>query len=198
MARAPVNSVHPKTRTEWRDWLSKHHSNATGVWLVTYKKATSKPRIEYGEAVEEALCFGWVDSKPNKLDDQRSLLWFAPRKAATGWSKLNKQRVVRLIDAGLMTFAGLAKVQAAKDDGSWAALDAIEGLEVPEDLQLALGIHPVAAENFDAFPRSAKRSILEWIQNAKKPDTRAARVAETAKLAQENKRANQWRSRNAA
>jgi uncharacterized protein YdeI (YjbR/CyaY-like superfamily) len=193
MAQAPQNSVHAKTRKAWRAWLEAHHVDEAGVWLITYKKATGKPRIEYDEAVEEALCFGWIDSKPNKLDDERSMLWFAPRKAGTGWSRPNKERVERLIAAGLMQEAGLAKVQAAIDDGSWSALDAVENLEIPDDLKRALNGYSAAAANFAAFPRSVKRGILEWVQNAKKPETRANRIAETAKLAQANERVNQWR-----
>jgi uncharacterized protein YdeI (YjbR/CyaY-like superfamily) len=150
------------------------------------------PRMEYGEAVEEALCFGWVDSKPNKLDDERSLLWFAPRKPGTGWSRPNKERVARLIEAGLMAPAGLAKVEAAQADGSWNALDAIEALELPADLDRALAADPAARRYWDAFPRSVKREILEWIAGAKTPSTRARRVDETARLAAENRRANQW------
>ena len=190
---APPNSVHPLTRAEWRSWLEQNWSRTEGIWLVSYKKDTGKPRFEYDEAVEEALCFGWVDSKPNKLDDQRSLLWFAPRKRGTGWSKPNKERVERLIAQGLMAPPGLAKIEAAKQDGSWTALDAVEALEIPPDLAEALASYPAAGKNFDAFPRSVKRGILEWIVNAKKPETRAQRISETARLAEDNIRANQWR-----
>ena len=190
---APPNSVHPLTRAEWRSWLEQNWSRTEGIWLVSYKKDTGKPRFEYDEAVEEALCFGWVDSKPNKLDDERSLLWFAPRKRGTGWSKPNKERVERLIAQGLMAPPGLAKIEAAKQDGSWTALDAVEALEIPPDLAEALASYPAAGKNFDAFPRSVKRGILEWIVNAKKPETRAQRVSETARLAEDNVRANQWR-----
>jgi uncharacterized protein YdeI (YjbR/CyaY-like superfamily) len=190
---APSNSVHPLTRAEWRSWLEQNWSRAEGIWLVSYKKDTGKPRFEYDEAVEEALCFGWVDSKPNKLDDERSLLWFAPRKRGTGWSKPNKDRVERLIAQELMAPPGLAKIEAAKQDGSWIALDAVEALEIPSDLAEALAAYPAAEKNFDAFPRSVKRGILEWIVNAKKPETRAQRVSETARLAEDNIRANQWR-----
>ena len=193
VVKPPPNSTHPKTRAEWRAWLAANHTQTEGVWLVSYKKATGKPRIEYDEAVEEALCFGWVDSKPNKLDDERSLLYFAPRKGGSGWSKPNKERVERLIAAGLMMPAGLAKVEAAKKDGTWTALDAAEALEVPPDLKKALAALPNAQTYWDEFPRSVKRGILEWIGNAKKPETRAKRVDETARLAAENKRANQWR-----
>lgn len=192
MITVPDNSIHPKTRAEWRAWLEQNHTRTQGVWLISYKKVTGKPRFEYDEAVEEALCFGWIDSKPNKLDEERSLLWFAPRKRGTGWSKLNKERVERLIEQGLMMPAGLAKVEAAKEDGSWNALDAIEALEIPPDLEEALTAYSEAKQNFEAFPRSAKRGILEWIVSAKKPETRAKRVAETAQLAAQNLRANQW------
>ncbi len=197
MISAPANSTHPKTRVAWRNWLEAHHASATGVWLISFKKATGKARFQYEEAVEEALCFGWIDSKPRKLDEDRSMLWFAPRKAKTGWSRPNKERVARMVQQGLMAPAGLAKVTAAKADGSWSALDAVEDLEIPADLEIALAALPRAAENFDSFPRSAKRGILEWIANAKRAETRQARVAETARLASQNERANQWKGKNA-
>ena len=197
MNEAPSNSVHPLTRAEWRDWLEANHGRREGIWLVTFKKDTGHPRVEYDEAVEEALCFGWVDSKPNTLDEQRSLLWFAPRKPRTGWSRPNKERMERLLAAGLMAPAGLAKVETAKADGSWNKLDAVEALEIPLDLAEALAAYPSAAANFDAFPRSVKRGILEWIVNAKRPETRAQRAAETARLAEDNVRANQWRQKDA-
>jgi len=193
MVKAPPNSIHPKTRVEWRKWLELNHTRAEGVWLISYKKATGKPRFEYDEAVEEALCFGWIDSKPNKLDDERSMLWFAPRKAGTGWSKINKARAEKMIATGRMSPAGRAKIEAAKRDGSWSALDTIETLEIPPDLAAALSANPIAQQHFGAFPRSVKRAILEWIANAKKPETRAKRIEETVRLAAENIRANQWR-----
>jgi uncharacterized protein YdeI (YjbR/CyaY-like superfamily) len=194
MKEAPPNSIHPLSRSEWRAWLAENHTRTAGVWLVSYKKATGKPRFDYEEAVEEALCFGWIDSKGNKLDEERSLLWFAPRKGGTGWSKPNKERVEKLIAAGQMTPAGLAKVEAAKADGTWTALDSIEALEIPPDLAAALADHPPAADHFAAFPRSVKRGILEWISTAKTATTRTKRITETATLAAENKRANQWRT----
>lgn len=193
MSVEPENAVHPLTRAEWRAWLEANHSRAEGIWLISYKKATAKPRVEYDEAVEEALCFGWIDSKPNKLDDQRTMLWFAPRKPGAGWSRPNKQRIERMLAAGLMAPAGLAKIAAAQQDGSWTKLDSIEDLEMPPDLTAALESYERAAEFFAAFPRSAKRGILEWIANAKTAATRAKRIDETARLAAENKRANQWR-----
>lgn len=197
MATLPTNATHPTSRAAWRAWLEAHHTQTEGVWLVSYKKATGRPRVEYEDAVEEAICFGWIDSKVNKLDNARSMLWFAPRKPKTGWSRPNKQRVARLLAAGLMHPAGLAKIEQAQRDGSWVALDGVEDLEVPPDLQQALAAYPQAAAHFAAFPRSAKRGILEWILVAKKPETRAQRVAETARLANDNLRANQWQGKKA-
>jgi uncharacterized protein YdeI (YjbR/CyaY-like superfamily) len=193
MAESPPNSIHPQTRAEWRAWLEQNHIRAGGVWLISYKKASGKPHLAYDEMVEEALCFGWVDSKPGKLDDERTMLWFAPRKPGSNWAASNKLRVEKLIQAGLMRPAGLAKVEAAKRDGSWNALDGVEALEIPADLQEALAANPTAQGYFAAFPRSVKRAILEWIGNAKRAETRAKRIAETVRLAAENMRANQWR-----
>jgi uncharacterized protein YdeI (YjbR/CyaY-like superfamily) len=192
---APPNSIDPKTRARWRAWLTKHHMRDEGVWLIMWKKGSGKSRVTYDEWVEEALCFGWIDSKPRSLDEDRSMLWFAPRKAGTGWSRLNKARVARAIESGRMMPAGLAKIEAAKRDGSWTALDAVEALTLPADLQQALAQYAAAKSYFDQFPRSVKRSILEWISNAKTAATREKRVVETARLAAVNERANQWRKR---
>ncbi len=193
MSEVPPNSFHALTRAAWRVWLNKNHAQPDGVWLITFKKATGKPRIDYDEAVEEALCFGWIDSKPAKLDEERSMLWFAPRKPGSRWSKINRERVARMIGEGKMAPAGLAKVETAKRDGLWNALDVVDALEIPADLSAAFAQHKRSRENFDAFPPSTKRGILEWILSAKRPETRAKRVAETARLAADNIRANQWR-----
>ncbi|NJL49793.1 MAG: hypothetical protein HC929_23195, partial [Leptolyngbyaceae cyanobacterium SM2_5_2] len=188
----PENSLLVESRAQWRQWLAENHTRTEGIWLITYKKAVGKPYVSYDETVEEALCFGWIDSKPNKLDEERTMLWFAPRKPGTGWSALNKRRITALIEASLMRPPGLAKIEMAKQDGSWTALDAIERLEIPPDLAAALATNEVAKTNFDAFPRSAKRGILEWIASAKRPETRADRIAETVDLAAQNIRANSW------
>lgn len=193
MTEPPANSVHPLSLEQWREWLQTHHTRTAGVWLVNYKKSSGKPRIEYDDAVAAALCFGWIDSKPNKLDDERSLLWFAPRKSGTGWSRPNKERIARMQAAGLIHPAGQAKIDAAIADGSWTKLDAVEELVIPEDLAAALAEYPTAAANFLAFPRSTKRGILEWISTARRPETRMRRVAETARLAEQNERVNQWK-----
>jgi len=187
-----IESVHPKTALAWRKWLEQHHTRGQGVWLISYKQATGKPRIAYEEAVATALCFGWIDSKPRALDAERSMLWFAPRKKRSAWSKNNKERVEQLMRANLMHESGLAKIEAAKQDGSWNKLDSVEALEIPPDLRKAFKAHPGAQGHFEAFPRSSKRAILEWIGNAKTEGTRSKRVIETATLAAENIRANQW------
>jgi len=145
----------------------------------------------YDAAVEEALCWGWIDSRRRGFDDQRSLLWMAPRKPRTGWSRSNKLRVARLTAEGRMATPGLAKVRAAKRDGSWTLLDAVEALEVPADLARALAASR-GREHFDAFPPSVKKQLLEWVRCAKKQETRDKRVAEIARLAAMNIRANQW------
>ena len=192
MSKPPENSIQPETRTAWRAWLSAHHEKSAGVWLVLFKSASGRQVYSFDDAIEEALCFGWIDSKPRKLDEDRSMLWFAPRKPRSGWSRLNKERVERLIEAGRMADAGQARVDAAKRDGLWSMLDAVEDLEVPSDLAAAFERHTGSREKFDAFPRSVKRGILEWIVQARRPDTRCRRVEETARLASRNERANQW------
>ncbi|XVJ71184.1 MAG: hypothetical protein HEQ39_17410 [Rhizobacter sp.] len=159
----PPNTVHPLTRDEWRAWLQAQHQRDEGVWLVSYKKASGKPSLGYDAVVEEALCFGWVDSKPRKLDEHRTMLWFSPRKPKSAWSRPNKERVARLMEQGLMHSSGLAKIKAAQADGSWTALDEVEQLIIPADLEEELARHPDATAHFNGFPRSAKRGILEWI-----------------------------------
>jgi uncharacterized protein YdeI (YjbR/CyaY-like superfamily) len=190
---AAYQQVSIGSRAALRRWLRAHHRSSPGAWFVTYKKATGRPRPEYADVVEELLCFGWVDSRPAALDDERSMLLGTPRKATSRWSRLNKQRVARLVAARKMTAAGLAVVEQAKRSGAWTGLDAVERLAIPGDLATALRAHPGARTQFDGFPRGVRRNILEWITGAKRPSTRAARVAQTAELAGQGRRANQWR-----
>jgi uncharacterized protein YdeI (YjbR/CyaY-like superfamily) len=164
-------------REEWRRWLAANHTVAPGVWLVTFKPSTGKPRPTYDEVVEEALCFGWIDSVAGTVDDERTMLLITPRKRGSPWSKLNKARIEQLIANGLMTAAGLAKIEAAKADGSWTLYDAIEALEVPPDLSEALDRDPAARRGFDAFSPSNKKQVLWWVASAKRGATRADRIA---------------------
>jgi uncharacterized protein YdeI (YjbR/CyaY-like superfamily) len=190
---AEVRQVHPETREAWRARLERHAAVETGVRLVSWKKHTGRPAIPYDDAVCAALCFGWVDSKPRRIDDDRGALWFSPRQRGSAWSRLNKERVARMEAAGRMAPAGRAAVEAAKADGSWSMLDEVEEGAIPDDLAAAFAARPGARELFDGFPRSTRRAILEWIVQAKKPETRAARIDETARLAERGERANQWR-----
>lgn len=187
--------VHPETRAGWRAWLAVNHATARGVWLVSWKKATGRPRVEYADGVEEALCFGWVDSLARRIDDERSRLLYTPRTPGSGWSRPNKERVERLRAAGLLEPAGVAVIEAAMADGSWALLDDVENLVEPRELAIALDDAPAARAAWDGFPRSAKRAILEWIAQARRPETRARRIAETVAAAARGERANQWRPR---
>lgn len=180
---------HPETRQIWRSWLRANGAESLGVWFVYNKKASGKTRVSYDEAVEEALCFGWIDSLPRKLDDKRSMLLFTPRKPKSGWSRLNKQRIEKLIRENQMTEAGLRKIEVAKADGSWEKLDKIENLEMPPDLEIALKANKTAAANFDAFSASVKKGIYTWIETARRAETRAKRIDETVLMATENKRA---------
>ena len=196
MAKRPLTDapeVEVASRDALRDWLAGNQDRATGVWLVTYKRADPDRYLPYDAIVEECLSFGWVDSLPRAKDDSRGMLWIAPRKPGSNWSRANKDRVERLEAAGLMTEAGRAAVARAMADGSWTALDAVEALEVPPDLAAAFDARPPARANWDAFPRSVRRGVLERILSAKRPETRAARIDEVARLAADNRRPFQWR-----
>ncbi len=193
LASAP--RTHPHTRSEWRAWLSSHHADIDGVWMVSWKAATERPRVSYDDAVSEALAFGWVDSLPRRLDAERTMLYFSRHKPNSAWSGPNKRRVEELRRQGLMTEAGERVIAEATRNGAWSRLDDVENLVEPDDLEAALAGTPSARANWDAFPPSARRGILEWIVQAKWPATRARRIAETARLAAQNIRANQWRAR---
>jgi uncharacterized protein YdeI (YjbR/CyaY-like superfamily) len=188
---APGNSVDPRTRARWRAWLAKNHEHGEGVWLVLGKKSAKTRRLTYDEAVEEALCFGWIDSRSRSLDDERTMVWMSPRSVKSNWSKSNKDRVERMVAAGRMAAAGLALVEAAKKSGTWSALDKVDALLLPKDLAAALRAAK-GYQNFIAFPPGSRRNVLAWIESAKKPQTRAKRIAETARLAAMNIRVHDF------
>jgi uncharacterized protein YdeI (YjbR/CyaY-like superfamily) len=190
---AEREQVEVTSRSQWRGWLAEHHETAPGVWAVTYKKDSGGPHVPYEDVVEEALAFGWVDSQGRKLDGRRWQLYCAPRKPGSAWSRANRARIERLEAAGLMTARGRAAVEHAKTSGAWLAIEHAEAGEEPEDLRSALDADPDARRHWDVFPQSTKRAILEWIGTAKKPETRARRIEETARLAAQDVRANQWR-----
>lgn len=181
--------IHPETRAEWRAWLEANHDTSRGVGLVHWRGATGRQRLSYDDIVEEALCFGWIDSRLNRLDDERAVLLMTPRSPRSIWARSNKVRIERLISEGRMTDAGLRIVAIAKANGSWTALDDVEALIVPDDLALALAADERARRHFDAFPPSAKKTILHWIKSARRVETRQRRIAETVRLAAVNVRA---------
>lgn len=187
--------VGPFDRSGWRAWLIANHATSSGVHLVSWRTGSGRTSVPYADAVEEALCVGWIDSVGGKLDDERGLQWFSPRRSKSGWARSNKERVERLIAAGLMLPAGLAAIEGAKRNGTWTLLDDVESLVVPDDLADALAAHPPAREHWDAFSRSSRRAILGWLVQAKRPETRAKRVAEATENAARNERPPQFRPR---
>ncbi|SKB81179.1 YdeI/OmpD-associated family protein [Dyadobacter psychrophilus] len=184
-----IKAFYAPTRKEWREWLAKNSQSEKSVWLIIYHKTSATPSVYYPESIEEALCFGWIDSKSIKRDAESSYLMFTPRKTTGKWSAVNKERVERLTAAGLMTPQGQALIDLAKETGTWDALVDAENAVIPPDLQALLDKNEAALKNFLAFPPSAKRLILTWISDAKRPETRQQRVILTAEKAADNIRA---------
>jgi uncharacterized protein YdeI (YjbR/CyaY-like superfamily) len=174
----------------WRAWLEEHCHTAGSVWLIVHHRRSNVSSVHFHESLEHALCFGWVDSKAHKRDDESFYLCFTPRDPDGAWSPISRRRAERMIALGLMTPGGQALVDHAKRVGKWDPLTAAQEGVVPDDLQRLLDENTVAAEHFHAFPPSSKRIILEWIAKARRADTRTRRLAETVKLAAMNIRAN--------
>ena len=179
--------VEVASREAWRGWLAVHYAQRESIWLVTYKKHTGSRYLAYDAIVEEALCFGWIDSLPRRLDDERTMLLLSPRKVKSVWSKLNKTRVEQLMANGLMMPPGLEKIEQAKTDGSWTFLDDVEALIVPDELSRALAASAEAKAYFESFSPSSKKGILQWIKMAKRAETRQKRIEKTVAAARENK-----------
>ena len=171
--------IEPGSVDEWSQWLADHHDSVRGVWLVSRRKDADRV-FSYEEGVTQALRYGWVDSTQKPVDEARSMLWFAPRRAGSVWTRINKGRVARLEEAGLMEPAGAAAVAAAKESGMWTLMDPVEDLVVPDDLDAAFDVHPGAREHWESFSPSSRKQMLGWIVLAKRPETRAARVLTTA------------------
>lgn len=187
--------VQIESRAGWRAWLTQNYRQDESIWLVTFKK-NKGPYVSYDEIVDEAICFGWIDSRVAKLDETRSMLLLSPRRGGSAWSKVNKDRVERVTLAGLMTPVGQLLIDQAKVDGTWDKLNDVDALIEPEDLQTALATTPGAQKYWDIFPPSSRRGILEWINAAKRPETRANRIAQTASLAAQGIKANFPEGRN--
>jgi len=188
-AREDAERFEPTTLEEWMAWLSHHHADTPGVWLVTAKRSTGRQVFDYEASVVEALRFGWIDSTQRSLDSDRSMMWFSPRRPRSGWARPNKVRIERLEREGRLEPAGRTAVDIAKANGSWTLFDDVEDLVVPDDLAGVMAALPGAQAHWDGFPPSARKAILAWIVQAKRPETRARRVAEAAAQASRGLRA---------
>jgi len=196
MAKRPLldaPQVEVRSRDDLRDWLAANHRQARGVWLVTYKKSEGDLYLAIPDIVRECLAFGWIDSLTRSKDDRRRMLYISPRKPGSNWSRVNKDHIAALEAEGRMTPAGRALVDQAKEDGTWTALDDVENLVIPPDLQAAFDDRPGSDANWHAFPRSVKRGALEILLNAKRTETRARKLAEIADCAARGDRPFQWR-----
>ena len=172
------------TPSAWRKWLEKNHKSKLSVWLVFYSKNSKKKSLTWREAVDAALCYGWIDSKKIKIDEDTSHQFFSKRKARSTWSKINKEKVGQLIAGGLMSEAGYKSIEIAKQNGSWTILDDVEELIIPKDLKAQLKGKPIAKDYLENLSRSAKKTILQWIVLAKRPETRQKRIAEIVEFAE--------------
>lgn len=169
--------VHAETREQWRAWLAEHGGTARGVWLCSWRTPTGRPRCPYPDAVEEAICFGWIDSTSAILDEERGLQLYTPRKGKSSWTRLNRERAARMEELGLMTEGGRNAIAVAQGNGWWTILDSVEDLEESADLAAALDADPLARGNWDAFPPSARKFGLWQVVSAARPETRAQRIA---------------------
>lgn len=180
---------HAESRAQWRAWLTARHASERGVWLCSWRSATGRPTCPYPDVVVEALCFGWIDSTVNTLDDERGLQLITPRKAKSSWTRLNRQRMEAMEAAGLMTDAGRRAAAVAQANGWWTLLDPVEDLVEPDDLAAALDASRAARAAWDRFPPSARKQMLFWVITAAKPDTRARRVTTVVDKAARGERA---------
>lgn len=186
MKDAPI--LAPKNRADLRRWLRRHHEQPDGVWLLIRKKDSTAPGVSYDEAVLEALCWGWIDSTAGRHDDDHYKVWYCPRKPKSVWSALNKRRIAELEREGLIEAPGRAAIALAKRNGAWDQLNASDALEVPKDLAKAFRANPPARRHWNAFPPGVRKQTLWWIDAAKRPETRAKRIAEAAELSARNVR----------
>jgi uncharacterized protein YdeI (YjbR/CyaY-like superfamily) len=185
-----VNTVSAGTTTEWRAWLARNHRSEKEVWLVIHHKDSGTPSVRYHEAIEHALCYGWIDSQARKHDAASSRLRFTPRDPRSTWSQVNRRRAAKMIELGLMIESGQAMIELAKARGTWQVLPDAASSAIPDDLQESLDRNEAARDHFDSFPPFSRRLILEWIATAKRPETRRRRIDRTVSLAAVNIRAN--------
>jgi uncharacterized protein YdeI (YjbR/CyaY-like superfamily) len=193
MSIKKIETYCPKNRTDWRNWLEKNHQSKKAVWLVYYKVSSKSPSITWGEAVDEALCFGWIDSTKKTIDDVSYMQYFSKRKPFSNWSKVNKEKIANLIQNNRMEKAGFDSIEIAKQNGSWTKLDEIEALIIPFDLKEQLINHKNAADYFENLSQSMKKLLLNWVASAKREETRRKRISEIVDSAKQNTRPKQFR-----
>jgi len=192
MQKKAIETFYPAGRSQWRQWLQEHHNTKESIWLIYYKKKADTATITWSDAVDEALCFGWIDSTARPIDDEKFMQFFTRRKANSVWSKINKGKVQRLIAEGLMTPAGHECIEVAKGNGSWSILDDVEEVKIPEDLKKAFRSQRGAMTYFESLSKSVKKGILQWLVLAKRPETRQKRIAEIAELAAQQRKPKQF------
>lgn len=188
-----MNSYCPKNKQDWRKWLQKNHLKEESIWLVINKKNAPNPNLTWSEAVDEALCFGWIDSVRMPIDEYQFKQYFSKRKPKSNWSKINKDKVAVLIENGLMQDAGYKSIEIAKKNGSWTILDKIEALEIPNDLKSALENQKGAMEFFEGLSKSDKKILLHWVSSAKRDETKRKRILEILENASNKQLPNQFR-----
>lgn len=188
-----LEMIYADSRQAWRQWLEANHAKQQSIWLVYYKKKANRPTVSYNDAVDEALCFGWIDSQAKPIDDEKYMQFFSPRKKNSVWSRINKEKVGRLVSEGLMTKAGYEIIDIAKQNGSWTILDEAEALIIPKDLDDKFQKSPKALDYFLGLSRSDKRNILQWLVLAKRPETRQKRIDEIVSLANIKQKPKQFR-----
>jgi uncharacterized protein YdeI (YjbR/CyaY-like superfamily) len=180
---------HAETRAQWRAWLAANHDSVPGVWLCSWRGPVSLPVCPYPDAVEEAICFGWIDSTVNALDERRTLQLMTPRRPKSGWTRLNRQRVERMESAGLMTAPRRRAVEVAQQNGWWTLSDSVEDLVEPEDLAKSLDADAAARAHWNSFPPSARKAMLWWVVTAAKAETRTRRIETIVARAADGERA---------
>ena len=188
-----VEDYCPNDKQDWRKWLELNHKKEDAVWLIFYKKKSPNYNLSWSESVDEALCFGWIDSTKKTIDSEKYKQYFSKRKAKSNWSKINKDKVKTLIDQGLMEKEGYKSIEIAKENGSWTILDGVEALIIPEDLKREFENHEGSMEYFDSLSKSGKKILLYWVISAKRKETRQKRVLEIAENASNNLKPKQFR-----
>lgn len=175
-----------KNSQEWRLWLHENHNSCKGVYLLFYKVSSTNESMRWEEAVQVAICYGWIDSTVRKIDDEKRKQLFTPRKDKSVWSKLNKSYIEKLLQENLIHESGLQKIEIAKKNGSWHSLDAVESLSIPADLEKAFQENDAAYSNYTNFSPSYRKSYLYWLNQAKREGTRTARISEIIRLCEQN------------